>query len=156
MLFHLAHSFLDGRKHNQVVGALERLVDRHGEGNYADYTFRLTFPPNPNGLYLLKGGGPEVWRKFGLPRVIHGKRCGSTENVAPAGRAAWRQDDQGATARVPRKWCQPRSEQASTTEAGQPRLKAFSAHIRWMNTYTGEEIAGDITGSVGPCSPRAA
>jgi hypothetical protein len=33
MLFHLAHPFLRGRKHNQVVQALELLIDRHGDGN---------------------------------------------------------------------------------------------------------------------------
>jgi hypothetical protein len=50
--------------HNQVVSTLERLVDRHGDGNYADYTIKLTFPRNANGLYLVKGGGPDVWRKI--------------------------------------------------------------------------------------------
>jgi hypothetical protein len=38
----------------QVVGA-ERLIDRRGNGNYADCTLKLTFPRNPNGLYLIKG-----------------------------------------------------------------------------------------------------
>jgi hypothetical protein len=66
MLFHLAHPFFRGRKHNQIVRALERLIDRHGEGNYADYTLKLTYPRNPNGAYLLKGGGPDVWRLFGV------------------------------------------------------------------------------------------
>jgi hypothetical protein len=87
MLFHLP---------NQVVGAPERLVDRHGDGNYAGYTFKLTFPRNPNGDYLVKGGGPDVWRRFCVPRcwrkpqgVIHGKRCGTTENIGPAARARW-------------------------------------------------------------------
>jgi hypothetical protein len=82
-----------GRKRKQVEEALDRLIDRHGDGNYADYTLKLTFPPNPNGLYLLKGGGPDVWRKFGVPGrwrksqgVIHGKRCGTTENIGRAQR----------------------------------------------------------------------
>jgi hypothetical protein len=34
MLFHLAHPFTRGRKLVQVEGALERLIDRHGDGNY--------------------------------------------------------------------------------------------------------------------------
>ena len=63
MLFHLAHPFCRGRKRVQVVRALERLVDRNGSGNYADYTVKLTFPRNPNKLSL-KGGGPDVWRRF--------------------------------------------------------------------------------------------
>ena len=73
--------------------ALERLIDRHGEGNYLDCTLKLTFPSNPNGVYLLKGGGPDVWRKFGVPQswrrpqgFIHGKRCGVTENIGATAR----------------------------------------------------------------------
>ena len=93
MLFHLAHPFIRGRKHLQVVGTLERLIDRHGNGNYGDFTLKLTFPANPNGVYLLKGSGPDVWRKFAVPKlwrkpqgIIHGKRCGTTENIGPAAR----------------------------------------------------------------------
>jgi hypothetical protein len=67
MLFHLAHPFIRGRKRIEVERALERLIDRHGEGNYGHFTLKLTFPRNPNGVYLLKGGGPDVWRKFGVP-----------------------------------------------------------------------------------------
>jgi hypothetical protein len=97
MLFHLAHPYFRGRKRNQIVGALERLIDRHGDGNYADYTLKLTFPRNSNGVYLLKGGGPDVWGKFGVPHcwrgpqgLIFGKRCGTTQNIGPAARDQWR------------------------------------------------------------------
>jgi hypothetical protein len=93
MLLHLAHPFLGGRKHVEVVRALERLIDGHGDGNFADCTLKLTFPPNPDGVYLLKGGGPDVWRMFGVPRFwrkpqgfICGKRCGTTENIGVAAR----------------------------------------------------------------------
>lgn len=94
MLFHPAHPFLRGGKRLQVVRALERLIDRHGEGDYADYTLKLTFPRNPNGIYLVKGGGPEVWRRFGVPRSwrgapripIFGKRSGTTQSIGPAAR----------------------------------------------------------------------
>jgi hypothetical protein len=98
MLFHLPHAYRNGKKYDQVVGALERLIDRHGDGNYADYTLKLTFPSNPNGVYLLKGGGPDVWRRFAVPRLwrkpqglIFGKRCGVTENIGPAARDRWRE-----------------------------------------------------------------
>jgi hypothetical protein len=91
MLFHLAHPFFRGKKRIQVERALERLIARHGDGNYADYTLKLTFPHNPNGLYFLKGGGRDVWRRFGVPHswrkpqgLIFGKRCGMTQNVGPA------------------------------------------------------------------------
>jgi hypothetical protein len=97
MLFHLAHPFIRGRGHVEVERALERLIDRHGEGNYLDCTLKLTFPRNPNGVYLIKGGGPEVWRKFGVPvcwrnrqGIIAGKRCGVTENIGPAARGRWK------------------------------------------------------------------
>jgi hypothetical protein len=97
LLFHLAHPFIRGRRHLQVEGALERLIDRHGRGNFLDCTLKLTFPANPNGVYLLKGGGPDVWLKFGVPKLwrkpqglIQGKRCGVTENIGPAARAQHR------------------------------------------------------------------
>jgi hypothetical protein len=93
MLFHLAHPFTRGKMRIEVERALERLIDRHGDGNYADYTIKLTFPRNPNGVYLIKGGGSHVWRKFGVPRcwrkpqgLIQGKRCGTTENIGAAAR----------------------------------------------------------------------
>jgi hypothetical protein len=91
MLFHLPHPFVRGRRRVEVERSLDRLIDRHGDGNYADYTLKLTFPRNPNGVYLVKGGGLDVWRKFAVPRcwhkrqgVIHGKRCGVTENIGEA------------------------------------------------------------------------
>jgi hypothetical protein len=93
MLFHLPHPYKTGRKYDQIVHALERLIDRHGEANYLDGTLKLTFPDNPNGIYLLKGGGRDVWRKHAVPSiwrepqgVIFGKRCGVTENLGPAAR----------------------------------------------------------------------
>ena len=96
LLFHLAHPFLAVGGRLQVEGALERLIDRHGRGNNADHTLKITFPLNPNGLYLLKGGGPDVWQAFGVPMswrkrqgLIVGKRCGTTENIGPAARQRW-------------------------------------------------------------------
>ena len=93
MLFHLAHPFLRGRKHKHVVRALEGLIDRHVRGNYADYTLKLAFPRNPNGLYLVKVGGLDVWRRFGVPCLwrkpqgfIFDKRCGTTQNIGPNSR----------------------------------------------------------------------
>jgi hypothetical protein len=94
MLFHLAHPFIRGRKRIEVETALERLIDRHGDGNFLDCTFKLTFPANPNGLYLIKGGTPDVWRRFGVPScwrkpqgVVRGKRCGTTQNIGHAARS---------------------------------------------------------------------
>ena len=105
MLFHLAHPFLALGGRLQVEGALDRLIDRHGRGNYAEHTLKLTFPRNPNGLYLLKGGGPDVWQAFAVPMswrkrqgLIAGKRCGTTENIGPAARQRWRNRLQQAAA----------------------------------------------------------
>jgi hypothetical protein len=97
MLFHLAHPFLAGQKRPQVETALERLIDRYGRGNGGDFSLKLTFHRNPDGLYLLKGGGPDVWNAFGVRKkwrkgqgLIVGKRCGTTENIGPAARQRWR------------------------------------------------------------------
>jgi hypothetical protein len=60
-----------------------------------DRTVELTFPSNPDGKYLLKGGTSAVWETFGLPGkwrsklgegVIEGKRCGVTQNIGFAAR----------------------------------------------------------------------
>lgn len=96
MLFHLPHPFTRGRKRIQVEEALDRLINRHGDGNFLDCTLKLTFPASPNGIYLLKGGGPDVWSRFGVlhrwrkPQgFIHGKRCGTTQNIGPTARRRW-------------------------------------------------------------------
>jgi hypothetical protein len=61
-----------------------------------DRTIELTFPANPDGKYLLKGGTPDVWDAFGSPNkwrsrlgegIIQGKRCGVTQNIGPGARA---------------------------------------------------------------------
>ena len=97
MLFHLPHPFIRGKRLIQVQWALDRLIDRHADGNYAPFTLKLTFPPDPDGIYLVKGGGPDVWCTFGVPRrwrkrqgVIQGKRCGVTENIGAAARTRFR------------------------------------------------------------------
>ena len=68
---------------------MERLVDRHGDGISGEYAVKLEIWPDPDGLYLIKGGGPKVWKLFRASErngvraqgVIHGKRCGTTENL---------------------------------------------------------------------------
>jgi hypothetical protein len=75
-------------------------------GQPDDYALKLKLPsdgglPGPyngrsyDGLYLLKGGGPKVWKLFPRIRkewrkpqgIIFGKRCGTTQNIGPAARA---------------------------------------------------------------------
>src|SRR5262245_59206785 len=48
---------------------------------------------NPDGKYLIKGGGPKVWKKFRVRKehrrlegIIHGKRCGTSQNLGPTAR----------------------------------------------------------------------
>jgi hypothetical protein len=50
-------------------------------------------PPYPDGKYLIKGGGPKVWKQFRLRKehrrsrgIIHGKRCGTTQNIGRVAR----------------------------------------------------------------------
>jgi hypothetical protein len=58
----------------------------------------------PDGLYLIKGGGPKVWKLFPRIRkewrtaqgVIHGKRCGVSQNLGQAAREAGLTDNNGA------------------------------------------------------------
>ena len=60
-------------------------------------SYRLRVHDNPDGKYLIKGGGPKIWNRFGIRKkhrrlqgLIFGKRCGTTENIGPAARSAKR------------------------------------------------------------------
>ena len=82
MLFHLPHPFMRGRERIEVERALDRLIDRQGHGNYADYTLKLTFPTNPNGIYLLKGGDLTCGGSSVSLAVGENRRASSRANVA--------------------------------------------------------------------------
>jgi hypothetical protein len=88
----------------QAEAALYRIVAQYAGRPY-DYAVKVKVPtdrglPGPyngrsyDGLYLLKGGGPKVWKIFPRIRkewrkpqgIIFGKRCGTTQNVGPAER----------------------------------------------------------------------
>jgi hypothetical protein len=92
LLFHLPAEFSIKRK-GDVEGALCRLIKRHGRDYWADEVSKLVIWANPDGKYLIKGGGPEVWKRYGLRKehrrpqgLIFGKRCGTTQNLGPAAR----------------------------------------------------------------------
>ena len=93
LLFHLPTEYRVGQKLDEVRATLERLVARHGDGIWSEYAVELKTWCDPDGLYLLKGGGPEVWKLFRIKKkfresqgIIHGKRCGTTENLGKAAR----------------------------------------------------------------------
>ena len=93
LLFHLPVNYCNGAKLLQVEAATNRLVALHGRGVWGDGAIKLVIWPSPDGKYLLKGGGPKVWKLFRLRKehrrlqgIIHGKRCGTTENIGPAAR----------------------------------------------------------------------
>jgi hypothetical protein len=88
----------------QAEAALHRVVAQYA-GSPDHYAVKVKLPtdrgrPGPyngrsyDGLYLLKGGGPRVWRLFPRIRkewrrpqgIIFGKRCGTTQNIGPAAR----------------------------------------------------------------------
>jgi hypothetical protein len=57
---------------------------------------KLAIHDNPDGKYVIKGGGADVWKRFGVSKkdqrsqgLIFGKRCGTTENIGPAARKRW-------------------------------------------------------------------
>jgi hypothetical protein len=94
LLFHLPIAYRTGSKLDGIKVAIERLVDRHGDGILGEFAVRLVIWPDPDGLYLIKGGGPLVWKQFPRIRkdwrtpqgIIHGKRCGTTQSIGPAAR----------------------------------------------------------------------
>jgi hypothetical protein len=104
LLFHLPVQFRSGKGLREVESAIYRLINRHGrhhgekqgDGYWADNVAKLVIHHNPDGKYLIKGGGPEVWECFGVRKkdrrsqgLIFGKRCGTTENISRAARKRW-------------------------------------------------------------------
>jgi len=84
MLFHLPSEYCSERKF-QVEEAIYRLIKRHGNGYWAEEVIDLRIHENPDGKYLIKGGGRVVWKLFRVRNehrrsqgIIHGKRCGTT------------------------------------------------------------------------------
>ena len=96
LLFHLPVKYCLGKRLAQVKEAILRLVELHGRGTTHELAVKLTLWPDPDGKYLIKGDGPKVWKKYHLRKqhrnvqgIIHGKRCGTTENLGPAARKRW-------------------------------------------------------------------
>ena len=86
-----------GKHLAQVNEAILRLVELHGRGITHESALELTLWPDPDGKYLIKGGSPNVWKKFRLRKehrrlqgFIHGKRCGITENIGSAAQKRWK------------------------------------------------------------------
>jgi hypothetical protein len=81
-------------KLDEIKDSLDRLVGRHGDGIFGEFAVKVEIWPDPDGLYLIKGGGPLVWKRYPRIRkdwrtsqgIVHGKRCGTTENIGRAAR----------------------------------------------------------------------
>lgn len=101
LLFHLPVEYRAGNGLLQVEAALYRPINKHGRrdgdktghGYWTDEVIKLVLHDDPDGKYLIKGGGPAVWDRFHirsqdrrLQGIIHGKRCGTTENIGPTAR----------------------------------------------------------------------
>ena len=97
LLFHLPVEYRTGARFLQTETALFRLVGRHGGGILGEFAVKITLHADPDGLYLIKGGNKEVWDHFNIRKewrksqgIVHGKRCGTTENIGTAARNRWR------------------------------------------------------------------
>ena len=96
LLFYLPVEYRSGARLRQVEAAIARLVKLHGNDYWAEQVIKLVIhdtSPYPDGKYFIKGGGLKVWKKFGVRKqhrrlqgLIHGKRCGVTENIGAAAR----------------------------------------------------------------------
>jgi hypothetical protein len=58
------------------------LVERHGRGIFHEGVIELVIHHNPDGKYLIKGGGPKVWQKFGLAKTIADCKASFTASAA--------------------------------------------------------------------------
>ena len=99
LLFYLPVEYRTGKGLRQVEEALYRLINKHGRrdgdryGYWADEVIKIVIHENPDGKYLIKGGAFAVWDRFHIRSqdrrmqgIIHGKRCGTTENIGPTAR----------------------------------------------------------------------
>jgi hypothetical protein len=118
LLFHLPEDFCTGKKLRQAEAAILSLVKRHGGDVMDDRAIKLVIHDNPDGKYLIKGGGLQVWKRFRLRKeqrrlqgIIQGKRCGATENIGPAARKRWKQENDGGGC----EWLDQESEYALKT-----------------------------------------
>ena len=62
LLFHLPVEYRSGEKLIPARDAISRLVSRHGRGITDERVIKLLIHENPDGKYLIKGGGPKVWK----------------------------------------------------------------------------------------------
>ena len=127
LLFYLPVEYRTGKRLLEVEAAIYRLINKHGRhdgqhGYWADEVIKLVIHDNPDGKYLIKGGGAEVWKRFRVRKehrrlqgLIHGKRCGTTENIGPAARRRWKQRQDGKEQVRERRGCLwlPRQAKAS-------------------------------------------
>ena len=93
LLFYLPNEYRIGARFLQTEAALFRLIGKHGGGILGEFTVKIIVHPDPNGLYLIKGGDRQVWEHFNIKKdwrksqgIFYGKRCGTTENIGRAAR----------------------------------------------------------------------
>ena len=103
LLFYLPLEYRTGARFLQVEAALFRLVGLQGSGILGEFALKIVIHRDPDGLYLIKGGNKEVWDHFNIRKewrksqgIVHGKRCGTTENIGLARRTSWRQSQKSA------------------------------------------------------------
>ena len=60
LLFHLPVNFCSGKRLAQIKEAILRLVELHGRGMTDERAIHVTIWPDPDGKYLIKGGGPKI------------------------------------------------------------------------------------------------
>ena len=106
LLFHLPVDCRRGVRFRQTEDALLQLVGRQGGGVLGEFAVKLTMHPDPDGLYLIKGGDRKVWEHFKIRKewrksqgVIQGKRCGTSQNIGRAARRRFLTANTGAARR---------------------------------------------------------
>jgi hypothetical protein len=93
LLFYLPVKYRTGAKLLEVEAAIYRLIKCHGRNCWDERVIKLVIHACPDGKYLIKGGGPKVWKLFRIRKehrrlqgIIYGKRCGTTINIGRAAR----------------------------------------------------------------------
>jgi hypothetical protein len=137
LLFYLPVEYRSGKKLAQVRDEIYELVGQHGGNIWHEKVIDLRVHDNPDGKYLIKGGDKKVWQRFRVRKehrrlqgLIHGKRCGTTENIGAAARNRWKSaQDRKQEVRERRTALLLPDDAEATNRRGAPRSRPLNAGL---------------------------
>jgi hypothetical protein len=111
LLLYLPPEYRVGVRLRQLEAAIYRLIKRHGRDYWAEQVAKIVIHPNPDGKYLIKGGGPKVWKNLISAESIAGCKGLSTASGVALHRILGPQREGGLMPR--RSWHSAKGETSS-------------------------------------------